>query len=119
MFQSGGGRSFSKPTRFLFNLPAVKELLGEGWPEFDDHGKYLGPLERKESFQSLIGKDGGVFRTSAATAWPCKLCRQFSELSVEVAKHRPQQREVNLSSNREVPLDIGVCGTVAEEKSNW
>ena len=112
-YQSDWGRSFSKPTRFLFNLPNVGEFVQEGWPTFNSDGTYLGPLTRKEHLGNLIGKDGHVFQTAASAAWPGLLCQRIAEIIIGVAKQRLQRLVVELSANEGGPQEVARSAVVA------
>ena len=64
-----------KPTRFLTNLPNFNKVGYSGWPEFDESGRYQGPLPRDcgcgRLHPQLIAKDReGNFNTTAAAAYP-------------------------------------------------
>ena len=68
------GTPSPKPTRLLLRLDGdLHPAMIEGLPQLDEEGRYTGPLPKKEGEQ-LIGKVGSQFKTSAAAAWPPKLC---------------------------------------------
>ena len=70
------GAASSKPTGLLSNLePTLFKALGySGWPRFDKHWKYLGPLPRGCSHTNhspLIGRGAdGNFNTNGVAATP-------------------------------------------------
>ena len=73
--QSAFGIESVKPTRFLFRCPGeLHPSMRLGMPHFDEAGWYLGPLEKLKGVP-MIGQTNGRFRTSAAAAWPPKLCQ--------------------------------------------
>ena len=86
----------SKPTRFLTTLPLTDppELkLARGWPRFSAHGAYLGPLPRRcgHRHKPLLGRDQktGAFVTSAAAAYPARMCFWIATLIVNFCLERP------------------------------
>ena len=54
LLQSDWGVPYAKPTRFMFNLPRLREIVCLGWPCFAPDGAYLGPLSRKRGHGELI-----------------------------------------------------------------
>jgi hypothetical protein len=80
LLQSEWGRTFAKPTRFLYYLPGFEDILKDGWPIFDEAGVYQGPLGRSKVEMELIGKKGEEFTTLGAAAWPSQLCEALAEL---------------------------------------
>ena len=74
LLQSAWGRAFAKPTRFVTSLPGFSSSLFPGWPEWDEAGRYTGPLPRGPAEEQLIGFSDGVFRATGAAAWPSLLC---------------------------------------------
>ena len=44
LMQSDWGRTFAKPTRFVYHLPGFEPALVNGWPCFNGDGGYQGPL---------------------------------------------------------------------------
>eukprot|EP00435_Cladocopium_sp_Y103_P074484 s15_g49.t1 len=68
------GSDSVKPTRLLMRTPGpLHPEMYPGPPQLDDEGWYLGPLPRKSGLP-LIGRQDGIFLTSAAAAWPPQLC---------------------------------------------
>ena len=64
-----------------------------GVPDFDNQGRYLGPLPEnlatrvrpigKEEVVRLIGKEEGKFRTASAADWPPQLCECLTKFISE------------------------------------
>ena len=80
LMQSDWGRSYAKPTRFMYNLAGFEALVKNGWPDLDREGRYQGPLPENKLKIELIGKDGTDFNTLKAAAWPSPLCEKIAEL---------------------------------------
>ena len=73
------GSDSVKPTRFLMRTQGEPHpAMYPGLPQFDAEGWYVGPLPRRQGIP-LIGRQGGLFRTSAAAAWPPKLCEWVAQ----------------------------------------
>ena len=81
LLQSGWGVPYAKPTRFMFTLPRLRDIVCPGWPCFAPDGGFLGPLSRKRGHGELIGKTGADFQTTAAAVWPDKLCEKLASLA--------------------------------------
>ena len=100
LFQCYLGAPSAKPTRIISTLPfcepSVGPPLSKGWPRFSVSGSYLGPLPRRCSHPGkhtgLIGRpsDDGQFRTSAAAAYPPKMCQWIANMIVTFCRDRPK-----------------------------
>ena len=88
--------SSSKPTRLLGNLSAAANEPFQGWPQFDEHRNYLGPLPQHCSHLKhppLIGRSqSGGFLTSPAAAYPPAMCHRIAELIVHSLKSEQLKR---------------------------
>ena len=87
LFQCPFGASTSKPTRLISNWVLYNPILASeggpntvffpGWPKLDKKFRYVGPLPRAcgHRHPPLLGRlPNGSFRTSAASAYPGKMC---------------------------------------------
>ena len=79
MYQCKFEAPTSKPTRWMDNITAFKRHLHLGWPVFDKHRAYQGPLPAScghAQHAPLIGlNQQGLFATSKAAAYPPLLCK--------------------------------------------
>ena len=74
------GADTPKPTRFASNLPAFQPL-GQHWPEFNEEGRYVGPLQAcsHQHHKSRVGWGDGGWRTSGTEAYPPALCDYIAQ----------------------------------------
>ena len=96
-YQQDFGTDYLKPTRLLlkgFDLDHSAFALGQ--PSFDDQGYYLGPLQRRDATQALIGAkvETGGFNASGTEQWPSEFCHWVAS---QILKHFPNNTSVNAS----------------------
>ena len=93
LHQDQFGACTPKPTRLLYNLNAFDHLGVPGWPQFDDSGKYVGPLANPAPRvgPSLMRQPGdtGAFATAATASYPSGLCQALAAAILACYKSRP------------------------------
>eukprot|EP00438_Fugacium_kawagutii_P019242 Skav234690 [mRNA] locus=scaffold3643:122257:124248:- [translate_table: standard] len=71
------GAPYRKPTRLLTNLETLRSWGTIGWPEFDEDGRYTGPLARSCACQPTMSlaksKKDTTFRTTGTSAYPPRM----------------------------------------------
>ena len=83
LHQSEFGAPTVKPTRLIFNRQSCCSLGYMGWPTFDRHDKYIGPLPPALNPQGVSlmrgPHDTGPFRTAQAAAYPHAMCSAMAQ----------------------------------------
>ncbi len=81
------GAPWRKPTRLLTTSEKIKQWGPKGWPLFDEHGFYEGPLRQECQCKVTISlakkTNDEKFRTSGTAVYPQKLDKAIAQAIVE------------------------------------
>ena len=88
VYQCGFLAKSPKPTRFLTNIKAARDMPFSGPPRFDKSDGYAGPLPRfcgHKDHEALVGMgSSGQWKTTPAAAYPPLLCKKIAEWAFSV-----------------------------------
>ena len=85
-YQQDFGTDYLKATCLLLKGFDMHDSFAQGQPEFDDQGRYLGPLQKRLAARQLIGQQHAKFNTTGSEQWPSDFCRWVAE---QIFKHVP------------------------------
>ena len=84
------GTPWRKPTRLLSNSKKIKAWGPIGWPQFDEEGFYVGPLQQScgcKITTTLAKKDNSEgFRTTGTSVYPPRLDEAIAEAIISYCK---------------------------------
>ena len=91
------GTPWRKPTRLLSNSEKIKAWGPIGWPQFDEEGFYLGPLQQNcgcKITTTLAKKDNSEgFRTTGTSVYPPRLDEAIAEAIISYCKDNRRSSE--------------------------
>lgn len=96
-YQQDFGTDYLKPTRLLLKGFDMHDSFAQGQPEFDDQGRYLGPLQKRLAARQLIGQQHAKFNTTGSEQWPSDFCRWVAE---QIFKHVPTSQSFGGGSSQ-------------------
>eukprot|EP00434_Breviolum_minutum_P043184 symbB.v1.2.038481.t1/scaffold6004.1/size21842/3 len=85
-YQQDFGTEYLKPTRLLLKGFDMHEAFSEGPPQFDEQGRYLGPLQKRQAAKQLIGQQNAKFNTTGTEQWPSDFCKWIAQ---QIFQHIP------------------------------